>query len=675
MSATDKYPNNLIRERSPYLLQHAYNPVQWYAWGEEPFAKAKMEKKLVLVSIGYSACHWCHVMENQCFEDQEVAALMNSLFINIKVDREERPDVDHVYMSSVQLMTQHGGWPLNCFVLPDGRPVYGGTYFPKTQWMQVLKNLAGMYQSDPHKFTEYASRLVDGVKQMDLVIDSTGAKSALSFPELLEKANRTFQLHFDTRYGGSLGTPKFMMPANLLFLLRYGHLTNDENNVNQVHLTLEKMAFGGIYDQLGGGFSRYSTDERWKVPHFEKMLYDNAQLISVYSEAFLQNGNPLYKQVVYETIAFVERDLTSPLFGFYSALDADSEGKEGWYYTWTEEELNRIVKKDAAVFKDYYAVNEWGYWEDEQYILCRNSKDQEVASRHEMNIEDLQQLLLRAKDQLLKARQQRVAPGLDDKILCSWNGLMCAALCDAYRVFGEPSFLSLAEKNAWFIKNKLMQPSGELNHCFKEVAYIEGFLEDYAFVTDAFLKLFALTGKQNWLTEAELLIQYSLNRFFDEKKSVFYFAEVQNNGLFSVKIELQDNVIPASNSQMAKNLFILSKITGNDRYDKIASLMIRQVEESMPVYPAAYANWLGLVLQKAFPFFEVCIVGNAVDVVRSEWLQAYIPNAIFLYCDAPSDLSIFKNRYEEGKTKIYVCQEQSCKQPVSTIQEALKLMR
>ena len=667
-----KYTNHLISEKSPYLLQHAHNPVDWYAWGDTAFEKAKQENKLVLISVGYSACHWCHVMEHQCFEDEQVAELMNAHFINIKVDREERPDVDQVYMTAVQLMTQHGGWPLNCFVLPDGRPIYGGTYFPKEQWMQLLKNLAALHQTDKQKVEDYANQLTTGIKQTDEFISVSSDEKNNITKEIIEKCAVNFQKRFDTKNGGSIGAPKFMMPNNYLFLLRYGHLTNNESILNHVHFTLQKMSYGGIYDQLGGGFARYSTDEQWKVPHFEKMLYDNAQLISLYSEAFQQNKNQLYKQIVYETIQFIERELTSAEFGFYSALDADSEGVEGLYYIWTKEELHTLLKKDFGVFADYYSINEVGYWEDEHYILLRNLSDAEVALKNNISIEEMNKIICVSKEKLLAQRAKRIRPGLDDKIISSWNSLMCAALCDAYTAFADDTFLQLALKNANFIKHKLIDDVGCLMRCYKDKAYTNAFLDDYAFVIDAYIKLFSITGDANWLGISELLVKRTLSNFFDENKSVFYFSDKNSNKLISQKVEMHDNVIPASNSQMARNLFMLSKITGNIDYETISIKMLNHVAGELINYPSGHSNWAILAIQQKLPFKEVCVVGKAVDEFINEFKKHYHPNCIFVYSKTASQIALLKDRYKPDETLIYVCQNHTCSAPVKTVNEVLK---
>ena len=672
MIAEHKHTNHLISEKSPYLLQHAHNPVNWYAWSNAVFEKARQENKLLLVSVGYSACHWCHVMEHQCFEDEQVAAFMNAHFINVKVDREERPDIDHVYMTAVQLMTQHGGWPLNCFVLPDGKPIYGGTYFPKQQWMELLDRLSTLYRTDRPKVEDYATQLTAGVKQTDELVHLSKNNSQSINEELIETCAITFQKRFDTTNGGSTGAPKFMMPNNYLFLLRYAQQTDNKAILNHVHFTLQKMAFGGIYDHIGGGFARYSTDTQWKVPHFEKMLYDNAQLISLYSEGFQQNKNPLYKQVVYETVDFIEREMTSPQFGFYSALDADSEGEEGLYYIWTKEELSQLLKKDFDVFADYYSVNDLGYWENGHYILLKNLPDAEVALKHQLPVEDLHKIISDCKKTLLKERAKRIRPGLDDKILASWNGLLCGALCDAYRVFTDDRFLNLATKNARFIQLNLLNEKGCLMRCYKDEAYIPGFLEDYAFVIDAYSKLFSVTGNRQWLSLSEQLIGYTLNNFFEEEKQIFYFSGKESNTLISRKIEMHDNVIPASNSQMARNLFVLSKITGNTKYETISKKMLNHVAKEMTTYPSGHSNWSILAMQQCLPFYEICIVGKAVNEFMHLFKEHYISNAIFVYSKTASEVALLKERYKTEETYIYVCQNNTCYAPVKTITDALK---
>ncbi|MDP6908900.1 MAG: thioredoxin domain-containing protein, partial [Flavobacteriales bacterium] len=486
------HTNALINETSPYLLQHAHNPVNWHPWSDESLKKAKTEQKPILVSIGYSACHWCHVMEHESFEDSVVAAYMNENFICIKVDREERPDVDQVYMNAVQLMTGRGGWPLNCFALPDGRPLYGGTYYPKKEWMDVMAQVVNIWKNQREKALEYAANLTNGVKQSELIQRNTNepkfSKSDLS--SLVEKWSGLI----DNKEGGPNRSPKFPLPNNYEFLLRYATLAQDKIMLDHVNLTLEKMAFGGIYDQVGGGFARYSTDELWKAPHFEKMLYDNGQLISLYSEAYQATGNILYKEVVEETLDFIQRELTSEQGAFYSALDADSEGEEGKFYVWKKDELQMLLGDDFEWVKDYYNINAKGLWENGNYILLRKTTDEEFAKKQGWTTEDVKQKVNKLNAKLLRERSKRVRPGLDDKQLTSWNALMLKGYTDAYRVFGKTDYLRTAIKSANFILKTQRKKDGGLWHNHKAGrSTINGFLEDYSFTIEALVSLYQAT--------------------------------------------------------------------------------------------------------------------------------------------------------------------------------------
>jgi len=670
-----KHTNSLIHQKSPYLLQHAHNPVDWYAWGDEAFAKAKAENKLVLISIGYSSCHWCHVMEHECFEDEQVAELMNKYFVNIKVDREERPDVDHIYMTAVQLMSGHGGWPLNSFALPDGRPIYGGTYFPKQQWENLLHKLSSLYADNKNQVEQYAKELTQGIKQTDELIRVSSEEKIIT-KELIENSVKNWQKRFDKINGGNIGSPKFPMPNNYLFLLKYAHLNKDESLLQYTHLTLQKIAQGGIYDHLGGGFARYSTDSLWKVPHFEKMLYDNAQLISLYAEAYRQKPNPLYKQVVYETIGFLEREMMSAEGGFYSALDADSEGVEGKFYVWTKEELHQVLKKDFDLFADYYSVNETGYWEDENYILLRDLPLTEILLKHQITSEELQKIISDCKEKLLTARNKRVRPGLDDKIITSWNALLCKAFGDAYLAFNEDKFLQLAQKNADFTNQYLLKKDNSLYRCGKKTeAYGNGFLDDYAFSIDALLNLFSITGDENYLTKSEELTQYCFDYFFSHEKNLFYYTSSSSEKLISKNFEVNDNVIPASNSQMAINLHTLASLTGNTVYEETSKKMLSQMADEIQSSLSSHSNWGLLALRHVFNFYEVCIVGNHVNEFMQGFGKHCLANAIFVYSKQASEIALLSGRYIANETLIYVCTQKTCNTPVSSVEEALKQIK
>ena len=429
----EKYTNALIQESSPYLLQHAHNPVNWVSWSDEVFTKAKLQNKMVLVSVGYSACHWCHVMEHECFEDEEVAALMNTFFICIKVDREERPDVDQVYMTAVQLMTQKGGWPLNCFTLADGRPIYGGTYFPKEQWMHILKSLQHTFENDREKVEEYAEHLHQGVQNSELINDAK--KSEQFSEEKLHEMVLRWSRNFDSMEGGDARAPKFPLPNNYEFLLHYGVKYQNDKVLKHVELTLDKIALGGIYDQVGGGFSRYSVDMLWKVPHFEKMLYDNGQLLSLYSEAYKYFKKPLYKRIVYQTIAWLQREMLTKDGAFYSALDADSEGDEGKFYCWNKKDMKAVLGDDYNWVSNFYNLNERGYWEEEKYIPLRTESDMSFAHKMNWSLEEFELKISKINQQLLDERSHRIRPGTDDKCLTSWNAITIKGLCDAYSAF------------------------------------------------------------------------------------------------------------------------------------------------------------------------------------------------------------------------------------------------
>lgn len=660
--------NALIHETSPYLLQHAYNPVNWYAWEADLFNWAKKENKLILISIGYSACHWCHVMEKECFEDEAVAELMNEHFINIKIDREERPDIDQVYMSAVQLMTGQGGWPLNCFVLPDGRPIYGGTYFPKQKWMQLLSNLISLKNNNPNKVDEYAGELINGMLKVELI--NTGSEKKEIKKDFLFQSLTNWKKLLDHEEGGMQKAPKFPLPNNYLFLLRFAHLNKDEELMKHVHLTLKKMAFGGIYDQLGGGFARYSVDANWKVPHFEKMLYDNAQLISLYAEAYQQSKNQLYKKVVFSCIDFINKELKSVNESYYSALDADSEGIEGKFYTWTKEEVMDLLNKDEfLVFSNYYNINEIGYWEDEQYILVRNKTEQELAFELQMTVSDIENQLLSATNKLIEVRKKRIKPGLDDKQLCSWNALYLNALVNVFKVFGDSILLEDAIKLADFLKLKFKNGEG-LYHSFKnDKAKINGFLEDYAFIIEAYISLYEQSGKEEWLKEAKRLTDFTISHFYDETSGYFYFTSDEDPELILRKTELSDNVIPASNSQMARNLFRLHKHYYLPEYEEMSKRMLSGMLDEISHYGSGYSNWAILLMEMTYPFNEIVFTGKNHHALYSKFQHYYQPNSIIARAFEPSDLPLIHSRFDEHKSLIYICENQTCQLPLTEIND------
>ncbi len=673
---THEYTNKLIEETSPYLLQHAYNPVDWNAWNDGTLALAKKENKLIIISVGYAACHWCHVMEQESFEDVEVAKVMNYNFINIKVDREERPDIDQVYMDAVQLMTGSGGWPMNVVALPDGRPIWGGTYFKKEQWISALDQITKLYNTNPEKLKEYAEKLNSGMKSLNIV-NFNNDEAAFS-TEFISKAIGNWSRHFDHLKGGMARAPKFMMPNNYHFLLRYSYQLDDDKLKNYVNLTLKQMAYGGIFDQIGGGFSRYSVDDKWHVPHFEKMLYDNGQLVSLYADAYIITKNKLYKDVITETLEFVARELTGTEGNFYSSLDADSNNREGIleegaYYVWKKDELKTLLKDDFELFSDYYNINGYGFWEHQNYVLIHKDDDASIQEKYKLSSKVLSTKRQAWKETLLTARYNRDRPRLDDKTLTSWNALMLKGNVDAYRVLGDRTYLETAIKNAEFIINAQLRSDGGLNHNYKNgKSTINGFLEDYATTIDAFISLYEQTLDLKWLLTARDLTNYTLEHFFDEKSHLFFFTSNTDADLVSRSIEYRDNVIPASNSIMAKNLYKLSHFFDNSHFSKTATAMLNNVKPEIQEYGSGYSNWLDLMLNYTEQFYEVAIVGTEVLNKISELNKTYIPNMIIAASLKNETLPLLENRFVENKTLIYVCENKACKLPVATIKEAFE---
>ncbi|MCX2681516.1 thioredoxin domain-containing protein [Galbibacter sp. EGI 63066] len=673
MDEEHAYTNNLIHESSPYLLQHAHNPVNWYPWGEEALQKAKDENKLLIISIGYAACHWCHVMEHESFEDEEVAKLMNEHFISIKVDREERPDVDQVYMNAANLLTGRGGWPLNALALPDGKPFYAGTYFPKNDWLKVLNYFVDLKEKDFASIKEQAEKVTQGINSLDNV---PLRDDEITFSiEDVDAAFKNMKSRIDFKKGGKVGAPKFPMPSIWEYLLQYSYLSDNEKALEAVTTTLDNMAFGGIYDHVGGGFARYSTDAKWHVPHFEKMLYDNAQLVSLYSKAYQRTKDSLYKKTVYETLKFIEREMTSPKGGFYSSLDADSEGEEGKFYVWTKAEIEAELGDDAPLFIDYYNVKESGNWEHGKNILFRKETDKEFASKNDISVEELQKNISEGKSKLLEARSERVRPGLDDKILTSWNALMLKGYVHAYRAFDDDKFLDSALKNANFLLKNAIAEDGELTRNHKDgKSSIQAMMDDYAFVISAFLDLYQATFDEKWLEKADVLTTYSIEHFFDESSGMFFYTHDDHSNLISRKMEIPDNVIPASNSEMAKNLLFLGNYLYNVDYYKKAKQMLNNVQDDVRQSPNFYSNWGMVEAHFIHPPYEVAVLGDDYENVRKELDRNYLPQVLLLGGKNEGNLELLENKLVEDQTTIYVCQDKICKLPVTEVSKALELM-
>ncbi len=669
--------NELHSETSPYLLQHAANPVNWKAWNNNSLTSAKENNQLIIVSIGYSACHWCHVMEHESFEDNEVAQTMNQHFINIKVDREERPDVDAVYMKAVQIMTGRGGWPLNVVTLPDGRPIWGGTYFRKDEWINTLEQLQELYKSNPEKIIDYAEKLHQGIESLGLSENSNDNfnSNQKTLEPLIEKWAKSFDLEF----GGMARAPKFMMPNNYQFLMRYGHQKQNQELLNFVNLTLTKMAYGGLFDTIDGGFSRYSVDMRWHVPHFEKMLYDNGQLVSLYADAYKLTKNPLYKEVIEKTLNFISRELTNSENGFFCALDADSLNEkqhleEGAFYVWTKDQLQNLLKEDFNLFSQVFNINNFGHWEENNFVLIQNQSLETIAELNKISVSELQSKKKIWEKLLFTEREKRSKPRLDDKSLTSWNAIMLKGFVDAYKALNDKNYLQIALQNANFIIKNLWTAEGNLLHNYKNgQSNINGYLEDYCFVIEAFISLYEVTFDENWLKNAKQLTDYCFEHFYDDKKGFFAFTSNLDEDLITKHFETEDNVIPASNSVMANNLFKLNIYFNNSHYEKVVQKMLGNIIPNID-YPSAFSNWLNVFLNYSNQNKELAICGENALEYGSKINNQYFPNIILAGSVKPSNLPFLENRFIEKETLFYVCQNKTCKLPSSNFEEIILLI-
>jgi uncharacterized protein YyaL (SSP411 family) len=669
-----EHTNELINESSPYLLQHSHNPVYWFPWGEKALAKARKENKMIIISIGYSACHWCHVMENESYEDTTVARIMNENFVSVKVDREERPDLDQLYMNAAYLISGNGGWPLNVLALSDGRPFFAGTYFSKDNWIRVLEYFIDLKNSDPASLIDQASKITKGIESTENVVlikDETGLTGS-DLDEVFNKVKPTI----DFKKGGSIQAPKFPMPCIWEYIIHYFSLSNNQGALEAVVTTLDNMAYGGIYDQIGGGFSRYSTDENWHIPHFEKMLYDNAQLVSLYSHAWQLTKNSLYKNIVYQTLEFIERELTSSEGGYYSSIDADSEGEEGKFYAWSYEDVVSVLKNEAPLFIDYYNITRSGNWEDGKNILFRNPGNDEILNLYKINQWELDKRIDNDKAAMLESRNKRVRPALDDKILTSWNALMLKGYIDAYRAFGEEKFLNSALKSASFIDRVAIGKNNEITRSYKNgKSSIPGLLDDYSYTISAFIELYQVTFDEKWLYKARDIAEYSIEHFFDPVSGMFYYTHNRHSDLIARKMEISDNVIPSSNSEMAKNLFFLGHFFYNDEFVQKSRQMLNNVQKDLLQNINYYSNWGILGIHFIKPLFEVAIIGKDWDRIRSELHKNYLPDAIIMGGENEGTLMLLENRLVTHQTTIYVCQNKACKIPVTKVSDALKQIK
>ena len=673
-------PNRLINETSPYLLQHANNPVNWYPWGPEALELSKSENKPILLSIGYSACHWCHVMERESFEDEAIAALMNEHFVSIKVDREERPDLDAVYMEAVQMLTGSGGWPMTVFLTPQGQPFYGGTYFPPVDrqnmpgFPRLLLSVSEAYRTNPGEIQRVTQQLGERMGRTSQLPTDGGVITE----DVLHQAYSALATAFDYQNGGIGAAPKFPQPMTLEFLLRHYHRgfrDTSARSLDKVNLTLEKMAYGGIYDQIGGGFHRYSTDGFWLVPHFEKMLYDNALLAKLYLHAYLATRRPLYRRITEETLGYVLREITGPHGGFYSSQDADSEGEEGKFFVWTPEEIRGVLGEDRGnLVGGFFGLTEAGNFEG-QTILNVPQPPEDFSQEYDIPLEDLMEMVQAGKEALLQAREERVHPLRDDKVLSSWNGLMLRALAEAGAALGRGDYLEAARKNAEFLLTNLVS-GGRLLRTYRDgKAKLLGYLEDYAFVADGLLALYEATFEQRWLAQGTELVDSMIELFWDEDLGGFYDTGTDHEDLVVRPRDTFDNAQPCGGSVASDVLFKLAVLTGNQDYAVKGAMPLGALHQLMTRSPMGFGQWLGAVDFHLAQAKEIAIIGPAGDPATRRLLETvfgnYLPNKVVTGTDPTQvntalDIPLLKDRgLVDGRPAAYVCQNYVCQLPVT----------
>jgi uncharacterized protein YyaL (SSP411 family) len=698
-------PNRLIHETSPYLLQHAYNPVDWYPWGPEALQKAQDENKIILVSIGYSACHWCHVMERESFENAETAAIMNRDFVNIKIDREERPDLDQVYMDAVQTISGSGGWPLNCFLTPNAKPFYGGTYFPpvnaynRSSWREVLHAIQSAWADKPLEILAQAENLTDHLSKAGL-LGSLNKESIDFSNQDLQNITENLLKSADKTWGGFGGAPKFPQTFSIQFLLRQhyhnqkdqkltfsplgdknqnlGVLLGDGGLLSQALLSLDKMIYGGIYDQLQGGFARYSTDAKWLAPHFEKMLYDNALLISVISEAYQVTQLPLYKNCIEQTMQFIGHEWQDTDGGFFSAYDADSEGEEGKYYTWQKSEVQALITEEDKffLFADFYNITEEGNWEHTNILWVKEPLGA-FCEKRGLDPSKTEEMLAECRGKLLEVRSRRIKPLLDDKKLLGWNALMITACCKAWNALGNDIYLAMAEKAASFISQHLKDTAGVYYHNYKNgKAANPAFLEDLACYIQAMCHLQECTGDFSYLDTARDVTDLVITAFADSDSPFFFYTPNMQSDIIFRKIDMYDGAVPSGNSTMAINLLYLGTMFNTQTWKERAVSMGNQMRDLVTKYPTSFALWAQLFQWLLYGLNEVAVVGSAHKKVVEAVLKAYLPNKIVQHaaCSSNKYPLIADKEFDNDKTLIYLCREFACQQPVLTADELVALI-
>lgn len=678
-----KFTNKLADESSPYLLQHAHNPVNWYPWGDEALQKAKEEDKPILVSIGYSACHWCHVMEHESFEDEETAKQMNEFFINVKIDREERPDLDQIYMDAVQAMSGSGGWPLNVFLTPDKKPFYGGTYFPpqraynRASWKEVLQGVSQLFSEKRQEVEAQAEELTQHIGRSNVSPTAKKISLNISEEELFTKQQcaeifENIMKQADKQWGGFGNSPKFPQTFTINYLLRYYHYTKNKDALQQAFLSLDKMIQGGIYDQIGGGFARYSTDAEWLAPHFEKMLYDNALLLRTLSDAYLITRYTSYKRAIEQTIDFIERELMDEHGGFYSALDADSEGEEGKFYVWSLEEITKILGNDAKLFCEFYDVSQKGNWEHKNILRVLTPKP-DFAKEKNLDVAELQEKLLSASKKLLKERSRKIRPGTDDKILLGWNALMITALCKAAAALSNTHYKNLAVANLDFLFShfRVNDKGFEFYHTYKKgVAKYPAFLDDYAYLIEACICLQEITSDNKYIEYARGLTEYVFENFTSSQEDFFYYSGKKQNDVIVRKKEIYDGAVPSGNSVMAVNLFYLSVILDNTAWKEKAIGLLKSLSDLIIKHPTSFGNWACLLIDLLAGINEIAICCNGFQNLRDELHTHFIPNKVLQCTDNPREQNnypLLAQKDISNKPLIYLCRNYTCQQPVEIL--------
>ncbi|MFT3908835.1 MAG: thioredoxin domain-containing protein [Ferruginibacter sp.] len=680
------FTNELIHETSPYLLQHAHNPVQWHAWGEPALAKAKEMDKPILVSIGYAACHWCHVMEKESFENEEVAAYMNEHFINIKIDREERPDLDHIYMDAVQAIAGNGGWPLNVFLTTEAKPFYGGTYFPpqkafnRPSWKEVLFYINDAWKKRRDEIEKQAEELLEHINSSNHFIGKNQIAASLNDEnnftiKQCRLISENILKSADTIYGGFGNAPKFPQTFTIQYLLSYGHYFQDQKALDHATFSLTKMLEGGIYDHLAGGLARYSTDEAWLAPHFEKMLYDNALLVSVLCDAFQITGNGSYKNAIEKTLAFFINEMQHPDGGFYAALDADSEGVEGKFYVWDKAEIDHILGDDSKIFCKWYGVTEHGNWEHKNILHITVSKEH-FATEHKINTAQLENILVSSENKLLSVRNKRIRPATDDKILLGWNALLLNAFCKASAALGNDDYKRRAISLFDFLNEKFSQDGNIVYHSYKNnIAKHPAYLDDYSCLIQSCILLQQSIPGQEYLVHAKKITNYVIEHFQDQENGFFCYTHKDQNDIIARKIEIYDSALPSGNSTMAENLFYLAIVFDKREWWAIANKMLKTLSEIIFKYPSSFGIWANLIFKQVAGIDEIIITGKNTSKELKEVLGMYLPNKVLHSADVETDLPLLKNKIYGNKAMIYLCKNYSCSPPVEDVEQLKQLLK